>query len=669
MDISKEVLNKVKIIQDSTDVTLGKFFTKEGLSFFPAFVQRNYEGIPCQVHKIGDNIAIYSEYGINITESLPNIVEEIKKFDNETLIFEAVLEMWKDDRLQECNITSIEEKYCALNFTDILWKDKDIHDLTFKERFRELESIEFPQSVVGSPNLNKSHLNLAPISFVANESELEKALDYFVKYNNEDIQESLRPAFGSPGGKFYMASKFIPMIPEHSTYVETCTGGGSVFFRKKPSAKEVINDFDKDIVFLYRFLKKLSPENISALKRKNWAASKEYFYKLRDLQKAIDKGTKKQTSDIDRFHRITYLKAMSDAGEMKTYDNTETGGSLKLVDRIHKYKDRLKNVTIENMDYRDVIKKYDSKDTFFYIDPPYPKANMSWKWMPKEEEVEACIKSIKGKFLLSYEVTKAFQGFNRKIILQRNKANPGAKQMELSKKELLVSNYPIKASTEYIYESDMKSGINWADIVSENISLYDFSPQKKKQQFETIIKETLQEFPLDDVEFNNAIDFFSKNNMPTAKQIMESIKEEFKAPFEADFVLQHHWWKGKHGIQLESMQHWDLRIDVKGKDITTFILDNNPAEHKESTCHVKIHEDRSLMKKGKAVERINPGESGNSTKDIPSWISMLDSGKVKILNNKETFKEFEFSGKILQGSYIIERETSESNIWTLRCKI
>ena len=41
---------------------------------------------------------------------------------------------------------------------------------------------------------------------------------------------------------------------------------------------------------------------------------------------------------------------------------------IKLLPRWH---ERFGNVIIENLDFRKLIKKYASPDTFFYVDPPY----------------------------------------------------------------------------------------------------------------------------------------------------------------------------------------------------------------------------------------------------------------------------------------------------------
>lgn len=41
------------------------------------------------------------------------------------------------------------------------------------------------------------------------------------------------------------------------------------------------------------------------------------------------------------------------------------------VDSLNDIAKRLRNVCLENLDYRECIKRYDSKETLFYIDPPY----------------------------------------------------------------------------------------------------------------------------------------------------------------------------------------------------------------------------------------------------------------------------------------------------------
>src|SRR5207244_8664793 len=54
------------------------------------------------------------------------------------------------------------------------------------------------------------------------------------------------------GGKNRLAAKIIALLPEHTTYVEPFAGGAQVFFHKEPSAVEVLNDLDGEIVNFFR---------------------------------------------------------------------------------------------------------------------------------------------------------------------------------------------------------------------------------------------------------------------------------------------------------------------------------------------------------------------------------------------------------------------------------
>jgi DNA adenine methylase len=71
-----------------------------------------------------------------------------------------------------------------------------------------------------------------------------------------------------------------------------------------------------------------------------------------------------------------------------------------------KITDRLKKITVvEQMDCIDLIKKYDSPDTFFYVDPPYYNMEFYYsKDFPREkhQELADTLAQIKGKFALSY---------------------------------------------------------------------------------------------------------------------------------------------------------------------------------------------------------------------------------------------------------------------------
>jgi len=57
------------------------------------------------------------------------------------------------------------------------------------------------------------------------------------------------------GGKQKLASMIVPLIPRHNLYCEPFIGGAAVFFAKRPSEIEVINDTNKELMNFYRTVK------------------------------------------------------------------------------------------------------------------------------------------------------------------------------------------------------------------------------------------------------------------------------------------------------------------------------------------------------------------------------------------------------------------------------
>ena len=240
----------------------------------------------------------------------------------------------------------------------------------------------------------------------------------------------MKPWFGRVGGKSKLARRIVAMIPKHKTYVEGFLGGGSVFLRKQKSEVEVINDLDKDMYFLWTDVRKYG-DKVSEM---DFKGSRKEFEKLKK---------QKKLRGMERFRRNIYLSKFSFASNRINYVHKSPPKNLSTACK--KVKTRLQDVVILNKSWKTVVKKYDSEDTFMYLDPPYKTTKANWGYRSfSAKELIKVIKSVKGKFLLSFENDKASEkefknaGFTVKKIKTRYTAAPGK---PFEKEELIVKNF------------------------------------------------------------------------------------------------------------------------------------------------------------------------------------------------------------------------------------
>ena len=282
------------------------------------------------------------------------------------------------------------------------------------------------------------------------ETKRDEAPPFLPQLEDFDL-EKVQAAFKSPGGKFRMFNKILSLLPEHKTFVEPFCGGAQVFFHKKRSDQEVINDLNRDLIFSYRFIKQMDEADLAWLKKQYWVISKTHVEQVFKMQPKTNR---------ERFYRFAYLNKAHYWGRTDVREGVRTGPKgegyrIKLVGRLPDVQKRLQGVKIHSWDWKDIVKAYDSKNSVFYLDPPYPlhwpreTGKMNPKFF-KEEELLPVLKSMRGKFILSYELEKAdlFKGFKTyriKTLWQ------GARTMGVRPKyELLVANFSVTPSDLYV---------------------------------------------------------------------------------------------------------------------------------------------------------------------------------------------------------------------------
>ena len=256
----------------------------------------------------------------------------------------------------------------------------------------------------------------------------------------------MNPIIGYPGGKTKLKKEIIKYIPPHKVYVEPFVGGGSVFFAKQPAEKEVINDIDKDLVRFYRYFKR---RDVS-VKRCDMRPSRERFNRYK---------TQKPKTPQQYVCRYLYCNKWSYARSGNSFlgrivKNPKSGSECRPGDKLcgikqitPKHKARLSGVKIENKDFKQVVKENDSKNTFIYMDPPYPDTYDYGKPAVDPDEVCKLAAKAKGKVLISYNdhpaVRKAAKKYGLKIKRIRTRYTMGSDMSDGGRvvTELLISNY------------------------------------------------------------------------------------------------------------------------------------------------------------------------------------------------------------------------------------
>lgn len=173
------------------------------------------------------------------------------------------------------------------------------------------------------------------------------------------------------GGKHKMAKNILCYIPNYKieTYVEVFGGGMWVLLNKPYSPIEVYNDLNMGLVSTFRCMKDMNKAYELQMLLKNSPYSSEIF------KNALKQYDNPDLDDIERAKCQYILATQSFNSTCKNWRKPSSIRDIKAYEkRIAKmleFVPRLKNVIIENMDFEELIDKYDSPTTFFYLDPPY----------------------------------------------------------------------------------------------------------------------------------------------------------------------------------------------------------------------------------------------------------------------------------------------------------
>jgi DNA adenine methylase len=216
-----------------------------------------------------------------------------------------------------------------------------------------------------------------------------------------------------PGGDYRIADLLLPRLeslcPDKCTFVEVF-GGSGYMSQTVPRTKYnnvVYNDINSMLVALYKHVKE-NPEMLATIVS-ILPYSRAYYRIVCELLKANrDFGSLASAALIFYAYNTSYqgkacrgfAYAIDPAKNLaRTFRNK--------IWAIAKYAETWRDITIENLDFREVIKKYDSERTVFYLDPPYPDRARSYYGIQFTaddlREMATMLTQVRGRFLLKLD--------------------------------------------------------------------------------------------------------------------------------------------------------------------------------------------------------------------------------------------------------------------------
>jgi DNA adenine methylase len=252
----------------------------------------------------------------------------------------------------------------------------------------------------------------------AEESEEEESVDEQdenVPDWNRKMLPRLMRVFGLGFARVIVRACVALLPDDYDTYVDLFSGVNCGIFRlkrRRPGEKEILIDIDPNVI---NFLKVVKSGDWVKLRRFSWSPNKDRW---KDLGEALLNGDF-DDNRIKRAYAFAYTTFYSGAGYgyMGKYNSSKDmrynwrQELERFWERCSLWEQRLDGVSIYCMDAFDAMVKFDSRQTFFFADPPWVSEQTTkgeglyefgWSIEDFERFIDAC-NQLRGRILLLNE--------------------------------------------------------------------------------------------------------------------------------------------------------------------------------------------------------------------------------------------------------------------------
>jgi len=263
-------------------------------------------------------------------------------------------------------------------------------------------------------------------------------------------KETVLPLFRWSGGKRSEIDLFRQFYPENfSTYVEPFFGAGAVFFDLQFAGNNIISDIHPESINYLKEIQKGNGRKIYDM-LKEARNEEDYYYYIRDDFEIKD--------DTDSAFRFIYLRKTCYRGMLRynkkggfniPFGRSKSFTFEEILDP--KYFELLSRTTILNEDFRTVMAKTESPESFVFLDPPYDSVFTDYGYCTfgrkDHEDLANIFKSTKSKCLLIIGGTPLIQELYEPYIIGSYskkyafKIHSGRVSSEIDKEHLVIKNY------------------------------------------------------------------------------------------------------------------------------------------------------------------------------------------------------------------------------------
>ena len=208
-----------------------------------------------------------------------------------------------------------------------------------------------------------------------------------------------------------MVAKLLPLVPLHKRYIKVFGGGAALLWAKPPVEVEVYNDLDGGLVHFFRVLQDFEQFEMLYHRLQYTLYSRQEFNDVRATWEA-------EIDPVIRAHKWYIVARMSFSGHFGNSWSSSvttsvrgmaktTSSWLSAIESLPRFHKRVQRVQVEQADFRDILNRYDTAETFFYLDPPYVSSTRSAGGYKHEitdkdhRDLIEIILNLQGKVLLS----------------------------------------------------------------------------------------------------------------------------------------------------------------------------------------------------------------------------------------------------------------------------